>query len=194
MLNTGPLTPEELLEIQKLALAIARKHGHADIAEDFAQDAVVQALATRQRNVTWMLFDFLRREYGAARTASGRAKSRARRFAVPLDAPASSDVDGPSLADTLGSPDPEPECLRGDWRTRVDLTGRAAVIHELVFEQEVPARDVAGMLGVTESRISQIIMAKVKPAVEAAKVIDDAADLYRDDPDYSKLVVDWIAI
>lgn len=68
------------------------------------------------------------------------------------------------------------------------------MIHELVFEQEVPARDVAGMLGVTESRISQIIMAKVKPAVEAAKVIDDAADLYRDDPDYSKLVVDWIAI
>lgn len=50
------------------------------------------------------------------------------------------------------------------------------------------------MLGVTASRISQVIAARIKPAVEAAVVLAEAAAIYRDDPDYSRLLVNWITI
>lgn len=63
-----------------------------------------------------------------------------------------------------------------------------------MIEDEEPAEVAAALLGVTESRVSQILRRKVARAMEAAHVRQEVGDLYRDDPEYSKLMVRWIAI
>ena len=58
----------------------------------------------------------------------------------------------------------------------------------------MPRREIAAQLGITESRVSQIIKARIKPAIERAYVLQEAWDLYHDDPDYSKLQVGWMKL
>ncbi len=54
--------------------------------------------------------------------------------------------------------------------------------------------DIAQVLGVTGSRISKVVSSRIKPAVESAYLLTEAFDLYRDGPDASRLVVDWIKL
>lgn len=57
------------------------------------------------------------------------------------------------------------------------------------------SQDDAGLLlGVTASRICQVINGPIKKAIEAVHVIAELADLYHDDPEYSKFAVDWIRL
>lgn len=58
----------------------------------------------------------------------------------------------------------------------------------------MPQAEVAEILGVTEARICQIVRGRVQRAVESAYLLGEALDLYRDDPETSKLRVDWIKL
>ena len=68
------------------------------------------------------------------------------------------------------------------------------MIADLVFDAEMPQREVAAIFGVTETRISQMIRAKILPEIRRAAVIEETWAIYNDDPDASKLLVRWIAI
>lgn len=57
----------------------------------------------------------------------------------------------------------------------------------------MPAVDVAKSLGVTESRVSQLLR-PIKKAIEDAAILSEVMDDYRDDPEFSKLEVEWITI
>lgn len=53
--------------------------------------------------------------------------------------------------------------------------------------------EVADLLGVTPSRVSQVIR-EVKKRTKAALTLDELWDVYTDDPQASVLFVDWITI
>lgn len=53
--------------------------------------------------------------------------------------------------------------------------------------------EIADILGITESRVSQI-MRGVERAVGAAAVLSEVASHYNDDPEYSKLEIRWITL
>jgi len=68
------------------------------------------------------------------------------------------------------------------------------LIYELRFEAEMLEHEIAELLGVTESRISQVIHGRIARAMEGAALREEIGDLYRDDPEFSKLVIQWIAV
>lgn len=64
---------------------------------------------------------------------------------------------------------------------------------ELYFDNEMKEGEIAEMLGVTESRVSQLLK-PIKLEISAAAVFEERADLYRNDPGASLLAIRWIAI
>ena len=185
----------DLLTYQRIARNAAKKWGYRDLAEDFAQEAACEALAGRSTRIDWMLIDFLREEFGSTRSISGRLRVLARSRQLSLDAPLAPGSDERTLHDLIRAPPGgDPPAIGRDWRARGSFTGQSAVIADLVFDAEMPQREVAAIFGVTETRISQMIWAKILPEIRRAAVIEETWAIYNDDPDASKLLVRWIAI
>lgn len=67
-------------------------------------------------------------------------------------------------------------------------------MHEILIEDEEPAEVAAAVLGVTESRVSQLQHGPVAAALEEAVLLEKIGDEYRDNPEASKLVVRWIKL
>lgn len=58
---------EKIKERITQATRIARRKGHGELAEDFAQDAVFKLIQGRKAKFGQMLIDYLRQEYGDSR-------------------------------------------------------------------------------------------------------------------------------
>jgi len=54
-------------------------------------------------------------------------------------------------------------------------------------------REIADLLGVTPSRISQVCRG-IEKEIQRCAVLSEVADSYRDDDEYSKLEIRWIKI
>jgi len=188
------VTNEEIKKLLAAARCYAVSQRKPDLADDFAQEAYLAYARGRKATLEQLFIDLLRKEYGDTRPSRAGAGPRGRARFVSLDQPPAPGDDGLLLHERLGRPggDPEPERLtRGSG---IYLVGRDALIHQAAFEEEMPRREIAAQLGITESRVSQIIKARIKPAIERAYVLQEAWDLYHDDPDYSKLQVGWMKL
>lgn len=157
----------DLEKIYERAKAYAARKGFTEHSEDFAQEASIRAFELGfAPNLEWLFAGFLRKEHGDSRTGCGRTKQRGTRFAVRLDAPVSDESD--SLAHDLIGVDPRDqesgECfdrfvgVRGgvpDFSAY--LKGREKEVYELVIQDELLQDEAAILLGVTHSRVSQIL-------------------------------------
>lgn len=63
-----------------------------------------------------------------------------------------------------------------------------------MIEDELAGVVAAAVLGISESRVSQILNGPVKRAMEEAHLREEIGDLYRDDLEYSMLLVKWIRL
>jgi predicted transcriptional regulator len=67
------------------------------------------------------------------------------------------------------------------------------VIASLFFDHDMRNKDISEIFGVTEAAVSQAIRT-VGKEIEKAALLSEKLSEYQDDPDYSKLCVDWITI
>jgi DNA-directed RNA polymerase specialized sigma subunit len=67
------------------------------------------------------------------------------------------------------------------------------MICQLYFDAEMVMADIGEMLDITESRVSQRLLI-VKKEIEKVSPLSEKLSEYQDDPEYSKLCVDWITI
>lgn len=187
------MTAGQSRKLVERAKRFARSRGHAQDADDFAQEAWIALARGRKASLEQLLSDYLRQEYGCtgARSGSGKSSKGAIRRATSLDAPLG-DEDARSLHDSLASPGADPGSLGLDWRHGANLGAREERILELVGEGWDQG-DIADIFGFTASRVCQIV-GVARSKLERAGVMNEAYDLYRLDPEASVLVVEWITL
>lgn len=183
----------EIKKYQERCKAHARRQGHSELADDFAQEAIIQkAIAGRKTTIQNLFIDFLRKEYGDTRSPGGRARSSAMRYGTSLDQKAPGD-DATLLHELVASPERDPEAFGSSWRDAVTFRGRDAVIAELLLDDEASNENVASYLGVSPSRVSQV-MRRVKKEIESSVMFQEVLPEYKSDEDASVLFVDWIKL
>lgn len=196
-MNAREIENYEYRQIISQARALAKKWGHGDIADDFAQEAALKLFTHGKVYLETCLIDFLRSEYGRTGSPSGDRRILARSRTTSLDAPAHADVGGAAgegrqlLHECIASPPGDPEPIGSAWRAHVAFRGTALTVADLWLDRELDQESIAAVLGVTPSRISQISRA-VEREVERAAVLAEALAIYHDDKDASLLEVDWI--
>jgi len=182
-------------DIEKL-LSIARSHakkrGYESIADDFAQEVYIEYAGGRKTTIKNLFIDFLREQYGSTRHPSGRARIAAVRTQVSLDAPAGDGIDALKHEFIGGAPD-DSGPKRDPRRYDVDFRGREYLIYKLCVLDELSQDEVGEGFGLDPSRISQLL-SNVKKEIVAKALIDECYDFYKDDPEYSKLSIDWITL
>lgn len=189
------MTDDEIKKIQVRARRVARDWGYPEEADDFAQEAAIAIFRGRKASVKDLFIDYLRTQYGRTglrSTANGLARSNAKHSMRSLDAPISRENED-SLHSIIAAPRSDPRPLGADWRDRGSFRGRDALIAELRHDFEMSVREIADLLGVTPSRISQVCRG-IEKEIQRCAVLSEVADSYRDDDEYSKLEIRWIKI
>jgi DNA-directed RNA polymerase specialized sigma24 family protein len=174
----------------RIAAAYATRRAYSQISEDFAQEFCIKKFTGSKQTTEQMFIDFLRKEYGDTRSAGGRLRANARHRMVSLDKPLHEDS-GESLHAIIASPGGESELIRSSWRDVVKLGGQQALISELYFDDEWKLKEIGDYLGVTESRISQIIKQISKKIIKYGLYIELISN-YRDFKEESLLEIEWI--
>lgn len=192
-------------KIQGIAKALAVKWGRSEIAEDFAQYAIICQLRWPGQDIEHSLIGYLRQEYGSSRTGSGRARQMATARAIRLDSPVDDmDAGGTLRHELIGDPEPDPRDLEPArdfsylFRGRKEGAGRPrqtdlAQIYGLRFEEQLSSRQIADILGVTEQAIFQscrIIQNKILH--EAG--LDEVREKLEEDPGITQIEIDWIRL
>lgn len=166
----------EIKKIQGIAKSVAITWGYSELADDFAQEAVMYFISRGKTKIEWLLIDHLRREYGSSRTISGRIRQSAEKYAVRLDAPVSEDDSSGLNHDIVGCSENGADELgenRGFDIPYGLLRGREAEITVMYFQQEMTHEQIGKLFGITNLRVSQIIKEvteKMKPILENKKL------------------------
>lgn len=73
------------VEMHKIAVRYASKKGYSNIADDFAQFAIIKLLEGRKATIAQLLIDYLRAEFGDFRVGEKAPKIMDRKFAKDID-------------------------------------------------------------------------------------------------------------
>ena len=188
---------------------MAQKWGRPEIAEDLAQEAVIQQLRYPGLDIEYALVDLLRKEYGSSRTLCGRARQIGSARAIRLDAPCDDSDAASSLNHELvGNPEPDPRLVepardfsylfRGSPR-EPGKRGRSqrgpilAQIYRLSFEEELSPAEIGKILGMTEGNVS-MALCRIRKRIMLEAGLDQVREVLEEDPGITRLEIDWITI
>jgi len=182
------------------AIAYAKHRGYANIAEDFAQEFLIETLKGRMISLEYVLIDFLRREYGSLRKG-GSITGRARSFALLSFHPIRDCEEIDELGRYFAVPQSYVSACRlydrgrasdeGSSRDDPRLLGRVGMIIDRLLAGDLQ-QDIAFSLGVTPSRISQLVK-PAKEKLEKENMLREHFEEYKLFPEKSILSIDWIA-
>lgn len=172
--------------IRKQCEAFARRKGFPQDAEDFASEVLIYLIQHPDCPglfINRWFVGFLRKHYGDTRLPGGLAKSRAR-----LDAGAVSSED-------VASHTPSGPTPRQIGRRLAGISGTEKQVYAAleVLGQERSGRDVADELGVTESRVSQMV-GDIKKRLSEAIILEECLPEYLEDEERQTLEVRWIEL
>jgi RNA polymerase sigma factor (sigma-70 family) len=189
------LTRAQFESISRAAKATARKGGYGHLADDFAQEACIALARGRKASIDQLFVDFLRTEYGRTgvySTPGGRAKAAARHGSVEFNTEL-------HQRSTLDTPDAGLDGACGDQEferlfriARVVLDEFELAVFEAAYGQLKPQAEIGEQIGVSASRVSQILAAsraEIRDEVDSA----DMLALLQDDAPL-ELEVLWIAV
>jgi hypothetical protein len=188
------MTDEEAKKIQAIARSIAVKWHRPELAEDFAQEAVIARLRWPGLELEYAFINLLRKEYGSSRTPGGRARQIGTARAIELDA-ARDDTDAhPTLNhDLVGDPRSDPRIV-GSPRNYAHLfRGREAQVYALVFEEELPLKKTGEILGLSEPRMWQIAR-KIRNKITLEDGLEEVKETLEEDPGITRIEIDWIRV
>lgn len=172
----------------------AGKRGYSQCGDDFAQDAIIKIICGRKASISQLFIDFLRKEYGDTRASSHISRSTT----ISLDQPISrsreqSEENGSLLHEYIGSSCREPEPLLFNWRDESHFGVIESIVADLALNKELSSKEIADYLGVSPSRISQILN-KIKKNIESSVFLSQIFPEYKSDRDASILIIDWITL
>ncbi len=151
------LNKDEIEQFRKRARYVARKRGHPQLAEDFAQEIFVAFARGRRATLDQLFIDFLRKYQGDSGTDRGRARQDARARAVSLDEPAGPESGGMLRHELVGGAGGDPESRLDHLGASHLFGGVEAQVYQLHFVEQLPLGECALALGVSASRVSQLV-------------------------------------
>lgn len=190
-------------ELYKRAVKVAKIKGHSQIAEDFAGWIAAKWLEgkAQHQSLDYSLIDFLRLEYGSAGLrcgADGLLRSR-RASEASFSRPDSDSNDeitermlaSSSYSQNVNSRDTD------DSKQSIDIAGMLSIEDEAIYrmriDEEMTHEEISLVFGVTESRISQRWSSILKQT-EQTLGMQKFKDRIEDDPNFTKLEIEWISL
>jgi hypothetical protein len=171
----------DVIEAQKRARYVAKKRGYPELADDFAQELALHWLSGhgKHQTVDQFFIDYLRTLYGRSGVCSDRSKYSERRNYVDLTE--ARDIAAPSR-------DLEPKREYSHL-----FSGRESVIYELYFVEERSGEAIGEYLGVTESRVSQLL-ASIKEVIKRHVVLMDGYERIEWDNSFLSFSIKWMSL
>lgn len=180
---------EDAKKLIRMAKATAKKRGFPQDADDFAQEFVIVKFKDSSQSLQQAFTEYLRRNYGDTRNASGRARSSTW-LGKRLDEKLSSETED-TLLDLQRSPEPDTEPPR--IFIPFHITENQLDIFLRVASSDKFANEITEEVGLTESRVSQIRTHVIK-AIKDEIEIQELYERYGWDKEFSKLRLYWICI
>jgi hypothetical protein len=175
------MTEKEILKFQKRARLVACKRGYSELADDFSQEIFVHWLSGHgsTQTIDQYFIDYLRALYGRSRDGSSGKRFKEQRNYVDL-------TEVRNLADNAGFIEPTKQ-------SAYTFTGKELILYQLYFEEEMTAAIVAEILGVTESRVCQMLKS-IKKEIQNQNILEQGYERMEWDESFLKLKVDWIQL
>lgn len=192
------MTEADIRKYQKKARYVAAKSGYPELAEDFSQELFVEFLQNPERGATvdQLFIDYLRRINGRPGTPGGDARILARANTISIEAISDDgkrkEIQLPSYDDSRDV-DNDPGSNSAVGRFAYLFRGREAQIYQLYFVDEITEEDIGALLGVTNSRISQILKI-IKKKIEDHTIFKEYSQRMEWDESFAIFKVDWIRI
>lgn len=176
---SDPKLVKQLLERARHA---ATRRGHPELADDFSQELFIRWLSgqSQHQTIDQAFIDYLRGIYG--RTGPRGSGSGSGRKPGPKDF-----VNVDELRN-IAQPTNDIEPTRSLAHL---FGGRDAFLYQARFVEEMSEHAIAEILGVTESRISQLLKPIAK-VIQDAAIIEHARERMEYDEGFGLLSVDWI--
>lgn len=185
-------------KLYKRAIAVGKRKGLQDEeAEDFASWLAIKWLEGKYQHSTLdqSLIDYRRGEHGDSRSDSGRLRQSATRRGISLT-PDETDERGQAalrlaeraIADGTGEPE---EQRAFDFDPADYLSGRYRWAYELVMQDELTMKQAAAIMGVSESRVSQVLSV-ANSHVKRITLLGEAREAVRRRD--LELLIDWISL
>jgi RNA polymerase sigma factor (sigma-70 family) len=189
------LTNQEILKFQKRAKYVAAKRGYPELADDFAQELLLSFVEKPDRGATFdqLFIDYLRGTYGDTRSACGAVRSRAMHQSISIDDAGYESEEQMGLHDRLGSIEPDSELEQSHRQCMHLFGGREAQLYQAYFVEEQSEKTIGNSMGITESRVSQCLK-PMKKEIQDYFVLRECLERIEWDPEYTKLLVDWIRL
>ena len=175
------MTNEEILKFQKRARYVARKYRYLQLADDFAQEVILKFLENPDRSSTvdQLFIDYLRGTFGDHRNDLGLAKSKAYFNSCSLN----------DARNIQSGPSPRPESERSAFL----FGGLQGYLYQAYFVNELTEEVIGETLGVTGSRVSQLI-ASMKKMIQDQAILEEGLSRLEGDPKFLTVKIDWITI
>lgn len=187
------MNQNEALRLHKRCKTHAIRSGYPELADDFAQEAFIGWSQGWRQTVEQAFIDFLRHQYGDPRSAVGLERQRTEARSISLDAPGGSG-EGESLGhDFIGLPEEQPEPVRSPGGFEYLFSGRELAIYERYFIDEATEVTIAEELGVSESRVSQIL-GSMKRKIRAEALMQELRERMEADDSIGVYQVEWITL
>lgn len=190
------LDDNEVERVLRGARAYAAKRGHSELADDFSQEVFIARSRGWTSTLEQLFSGYLRTLDGDPRTLVGAERRIAKARTVSLDAPAGDEDDGTLRHDLIGYSREHPEHIERDRTPSLALTGRNAQIYDLAELDGLNQREIAERLGITASRICQLLkpMQRQEEFEAQHSVLAEQIEAMNEDPERFKLAVDWIKL
>lgn len=188
---------KDLEELYERAIKNARARGLGEEAEDFASWLTIQWLEGKSQHQTLnqSLIDYRRGVHGNVRTSSGRARQSAERRYVTIT-PAEDDEAGQAAlrvaeraAYDVSRESESHRIVDHDFASY--LSGRTQLAYILVQQEERPMTEVADLLGISLSRVSQILTGANKEIAKYLMLEDMRERVLNGD---TELRIEWITL
>ena len=167
---------------QKRAKTVAVAFGFPELAEDFSQELFIYFLEHPDIGATvdHVFIDYLRRERGRPGTPGGDAKIKARNNSIPIEE-----------ATDIAEPVSKVELSKKDLSFL--LEGKELEVYQHVFLEEKTLWSLTEELGVTESRLSQILK-EVKKKLTNYYILQEGKERLEWNENFGVCKINWIKI
>lgn len=192
---------QEITMLYDRAIKNARAKGFDQEAEDFASWVTIKYLEGKSQHQTLdqSFIEYRRKHHGNPRTRGYRARKSAESHYITLT-PLESDEKGQaelrsaerSFVDVSGESE---DYRREDPDPSIHLSGRDLIAYQLVYQEELTLKEAGELLGVTESRMSQIlkrVTTDIAHAVARPLMLADMRE--RVEQGDTEFRIDWITL